>query len=258
MNTTIVEVQLLGFILIYLLLMIVLFIMKKAKINQSKRLILASTRMTVQLIIAGYVLTYIFNNPSPIFTIIYVLMMTGFAIKRALNVYKDINIKFKYIIGAALFVSSLSVLAYLVIAVINQNIFNPQYTVPLAGMILGNSMTGISIGIKTFMTKFQDSVDEIETMQNLGASADKILKPIVGSALETAIIPTLNSMVGMGIVSLPGMMTGQILSGTLPMTAIAYQIAIMIAICTATCLCVFLSLNIGYKTLINKNGTIDF
>lgn len=258
MNNTIVQVQLLGFILIYLLLIIVLFIMKKAKINQSKRLILASTRMTVQLIIAGYVLTYMFDNPSPIFTIIYVLMMTIFAIKRALNVYADINIKFKYIIGFSLVVSSISVLAYLVIAVINESIFNPQYTVPLAGMILGNSMTGISIGIKTFMSTFKDSTDEIDALQNLGVSSHRILKPIVSSALETALIPTLNSMVGMGIVSLPGMMTGQILSGTLPMTAIVYQIAIMIAICTATCLCVFLSLNMGYKTLINTGGTIDF
>lgn len=258
MNNSVVQVGLLGFLLIYLLLIIVLFIMKKAKINQSKRLILASIRMTIQLIIAGYVLTYIFNNPSPIFTIIYVVVMTSFSIKRVLNMYKDINIYFKYIIGLSLFVSSLSVLAYLIIAVINQNIFNPQYTIPLAGMILGNSMTGISIGIKTFITRFKDSMDEIETMQNLGVSADRILKPMVGSALETALIPTLNSMVGMGIISLPGMMTGQILSGTLPMTAIVYQIAIMIAICTSTCLCVFLSLNLGYKTLINKNGTIDF
>lgn len=258
MNSSIVQVGLSGFILIYLLLIIVLLIMKKANINQSKRLILASTRMTIQLIIAGYVLTYIFNNPSPIFTIIYVLIMTVFAIKRALSIYENINFKFKCIISFSLFISSLSVLAYLVIAVINENIFNPQYTVPLAGMILGNSMTGISIGIRTFMTKFKDSVDEIETMQNLGVAANKILKPLVGSSLETALIPTLNSMVGMGIVSLPGMMTGQILSGTLPTTAIVYQIAIMIAICTSTCLCVFLSLNMGYKTFINTGGTIDF
>jgi putative ABC transport system permease protein len=65
-------------------------------------------------------------------------------------------------------------------------------------------------------------------------------------------------MIGMGIVSLPGMMTGQILSGTLPTTAIMYQIAIMIAICTAVCLTVFCSLHFGYKTLYNKRNQIIY
>ncbi|NMB08219.1 MAG: ABC transporter permease, partial [Tissierellia bacterium] len=68
----------------------------------------------------------------------------------------------------------------------------------------------------------------------------------------------LNSMVGMGIVSLPGMMTGQILSGTLPTTAILYQIAIMIAICTAVCLSVFGSLYFGYRTLYNDRNQIEY
>ena len=71
-------------------------------------------------------------------------------------------------------------------------------------------------------------------------------------------MPTLNSMVGMGIVSLPGMMTGQILSGTLPTTAILYQIAIMIAICTVVCLSVFGSLYFGYRTLYNDRNQIEY
>jgi len=87
---------------------------------------------------------------------------------------------------------------------------------------------------------------------NLGVAPQKILIPFVNNALETALLPTLNSMLGMGIISLPGMMTGQILSGTLPTTAILYQIAIMISICTAVCLTVFSSLYFGYKTLYNK------
>ncbi len=76
----------------------------------------------------------------------------------------------------------------------------------------------------------------MNALLNIGAAPRDILLPFVRQALETALLPTLNSMMGMGIVSLPGMMTGQILSGTLPMTAILYQIAIMIAICTVVCL----------------------
>ncbi|WP_434297397.1 ABC transporter permease [Clostridium sporogenes] len=92
----------------------------------------------------------------------------------------------------------------------------------------------------------------MNTLINLGIEPKDILRPFINNSLETALIPTLNSMLGMGIIFLPGMMTGQILSGTLPITAIMYQIAIMIAICTSVCATVFLSLNLGYKSLYNN------
>lgn len=102
------------------------------------------------------------------------------------------------------------------------------------------------------MNSVNKEKNRINTLLNLGVEPKDILKPFANNALETALIPTLNSMVGMGIIFLPGMMTGQILSGTLPTTAIMYQIAIMIAICTSVCITVFLSLNLGYKSLYNN------
>ena len=142
--------------------------------------------------------------------------------------------------------------------VVGKSIFNPQYTIPLAGMIMGNSMTGVTLGLKTFNENIRSQRTKIETLLNLGATPKKILLPYVNNAVETALLPTMNSMVGMGIVSLPGMMTGQILSGTLPTTAILYQISIMIAICTSVCLTVFCSLHFGYKTLYNSRNQINF
>lgn len=240
------------FSLIYLLLIIVLFIMKRSKINQSKLLLIASLRMTVQLVIVGYILQYMFDNPKPIFTVIFLAVMIAFSINRVIKSRKDLNKNFKIAIGASLALSGLFVLIFFVTAVVNKSIFNPQYTIPLAGMIMGNAMTGINIGVKTFMDSIIKERSKINTLLNLGVEPKDILKPFANSALETALIPTLNSMVGMGIVFLPGMMTGQILSGTLPTTAIMYQIAIMIAICTSVCITVFLSLNIGYKSLYNN------
>jgi putative ABC transport system permease protein len=117
-------------------------------------------------------------------------------------------------------------------------------------------MTGVSLGIKTFMSHLSTDRNKIDTLLNLGVEPRKILLPYVNQALETALLPTLNSMLSMGIISLPGMMTGQILSGTLPLTAIMYQIAIMVAICTAVCLSVFLSLTFGYKSLYNHRHQI--
>lgn len=121
---------------------------------------------------------------------------------------------------------------------------------------MGNAMTGVNLGVKTFRESLQSERSRIEALLNFGVTPQKILTPFVNQALESALLPTLNSMVGMGIVALPGLMTGQILSGTLPNTAILYQISIMIAICTAVCLSVFGSLYFGYRSLYNKDQQI--
>ncbi len=254
----IVQLNILQFSLVYLLLLIVLFIMKKSKINQTKLLLLASFRMTVQLVLAGLILTYIFGNPQPAFVVIYIIIMVGYSIRRVLSKNKDININFKIAVALSMGLSGVIVLAFFVLAVVGEDIFNPQYTIPLAGMIIGNAMTGMTLGLKTFTENIKKQRNKIDALLNLGVTPKKILLPYVNNSLETALLPTLNNMLGMGIVSLPGMMTGQILSGTLPTTAIMYQIAIMIAICTAVCLTVFCSLNFGFKTLYNKRNQIIF
>ncbi|QHQ62384.1 amino acid ABC transporter permease [Anaerocolumna sedimenticola] len=254
----IVQLNILQFSLVYLLLLIVLFIMKKSKINQTKLLLLASFRMTVQLVLAGLILTYIFGNPHPAFVVIYIIIMVGYSIRRVLSKNKDININFKIAVALSMGLSGVIVLAFFVLAVVGEDIFNPQYTIPLAGMIIGNAMTGMTLGLKTFTENIKKQRNKIDALLNLGVTPKKILLPYVNNSLETALLPTLNNMLGMGIVSLPGMMTGQILSGTLPTTAIMYQIAIMIAICTAVCLTVFCSLNFGFKTLYNKRNQIIF
>lgn len=252
----VIELQINQFILIYLLLLIVLFIMKKCQINQTKLLLIGSIRMTLQLILAGLILTYIFENPHPIFTILYFVAMTVFAIHRVLSKNKDLNRQFKWSISLSLSLSGLFVLIFFIVIVVGESIFNPQYVIPIGGMIMGNAMTGMTLGIKTFQESFQGQHPKMEALLNMGVSPQKILLPHVNQALETALLPTLNSMVGMGIVALPGMMTGQILSGTMPMTSILYQIAIMVAMCTVVCLSVFGALYLGYKSLYNERNQI--
>ena len=245
------------FSLIYLLLIIVLAVMKKCKINQTKLLVVASIRMTVQLVLAGLILTYIFDNPHPVFTVLYIFIMTGFAIYMTLQRNKTINKKFKIIAGASLAASGIAVVCFFIMVIVGVSIFNPQYTIPISGMIIGNAMTGVGLGIKTFNENINSQRAKIDALINMGVTPPRILTPFANQAIETALLPTLNSMLGMGIISLPGMMTGQILSGTMPMTAILYQIAIIIAISTVTCLAVFCSLFFGYRTLYNKRNQIN-
>lgn len=252
----VIQLQIGQFLLIYLLLIVVTLIMHKCKIDQTKLLIVASIKMTVQLVLAGLILAYIFENPHPAFTMAYLFAMISFSIYRVLSKNKELNKRFKIVIAASMVFSGIFVMVYFVYVVVGESIFNPQYVIPISGMIMGNTMTGVSLGVKTFRESMEGQSARINALLCFGASPSVILLPFVRQALETAMLPTLNSMLGMGIVSLPGMMTGQILAGTMPTTAILYQIAIMIAICTVvTCSC-FGSLYFGHKTLYNKKTQI--
>lgn len=247
-------INLVQFSIVYILLLVVLAVMKKAKINQTKLLLVASVRLTVQLMLAGFILTYIFENPHPLFILLYLTSMILFAIHRVLSKNKCMNKGFKIAVSLSLASSGLGIVLFFVTAVVGQSIFDPQYVIPLSGMIIGNAMTGVNLATKTFCESLSEKRQQMESLLNLGVTPRKILLPIVNQALETAMLPTLNSMLGMGIVSLPGMMTGQILSGTLPTTAILYQISIMIAICAVVSLSVFGSLYFGYRTLYNDRN----
>ncbi len=254
--TDVVEIGLLQFSLVYILLLVVGVIMKLCRIDQLKLLSVASIRMTVQLIVAGYLLMYIFDIQNPILTVGYVLIMTIFTCYRVLSINKNINKTFKFVVCVCTALSGLSVLTYFVVVVVGESMFNPQYVIPLSGMILGNTMTGLTLGVRTFHKSVADNRIRIQALLCAGATPSTILMPFVRYALETALLPTLNSMVGMGIISLPGMMTGQILSGTPPTTAIFYQIAIMIAICATVCVACFGTLYFGHKTMYDKKTLI--
>lgn len=252
----IVELGILQFSVVYLLLVVVLLVMKRAKVNRMRLLLVASVRMTLQLILAGLILTYIFENPHPLFTLAYLAAMTLFAIHRVLSKNKTINRDFKLAVIVSLAGTGILMVMFFVGVIVRVNVFNPQYTITIGGMVIGNAMTGVTLGMKTFTETVAAEKDKIDTLLNLGVKPKRILIPFVNNALETALLPTMNSMLGMGIISLPGMMTGQILSGTMPMTAILYQIAIMITICTAVCLSVFCTLTFGVRTLYNKQNQI--
>lgn len=252
----IIEIGIWQFASIYLLLLIVMLIMKKAKINQTKLLIIASIRMSVQLVLAGFILVYIFDSQRVIWTILYLVVMLGFAVGRILHLNKDLNISFKIAITLSLVIANVFVVLFFLVVVVQTEALNPQYVIPISGMIVGNAMTGITLGIKTFKENVRTQKDQVTTLLNLGVKPQKILLPFANGAMESAILPTINSMLGMGIIFLPGMMTGQILSGTSPNLAILYQIAIMIAICATVCISVFGALHFGYKTLYNKQAQL--
>lgn len=190
-----------------------------------KKGISAIARMFIQLMLVGYLLLLIFDNPSPILTSCLLLIMTLVASWLSLNVGKQINIR---LFSAAL--TSILIGGGLVLLVVTQGVldiepwYNPRYLLPLAGMIFTSSMTAISLSLE----RFESELDS-------GMSA----KDALDKAFNAAMIPVVNSMLAVGVVSLPGMMTGQILSGVEPVIAARYQIMVMCMIFSSTGLTVF-------------------
>jgi len=113
-------------------------------------------------------------------------------------------------------------------------------------------MTGVSLGVNNLVSGFEANKAQIEGALMLGATPKQAAKKVVNQAFDAAMLPTINSMVGMGIIFLPGMMTGQILSGTSPIVAVEYQIAIMLGIVGSVSLSVILYLQLAYKSFFNE------
>lgn len=242
----------------YIFVVILIFIFKLRGISREREILIASIRMTLQLILTGNLLVYVFDKPSPIYTILIILLMEGFAIYNIFKrVKKDISKRLKIIIGLSMIAGTfLSLLYFLFIVIRISPWYNPRYFIPLTGMLIGNSMTGISLGVSSLIDAMESKKNLIESSLMLGATPKMATKDIVDNAFDSAILPTINSMLGMGIVFLPGMMTGQILSGESPITAIKYQIAIMLGILGSVTLTVIFFVNLGYKTFFNDDSQI--
>ena len=137
-----------------------------------------------------------------------------------------------YAIGTvSMFTSSFTVALFALIVVVgNDPWYQPQYAIPLLGMLLGNTMNGIALALDRLTQTAWDQRDTIEARLMLGHSAAQALSGIRQQVFRSGLIPTINAMATAGIVSLPGMMTGQILAGAAPVEAVKYQIMIMFLI----------------------------
>ncbi|HET7578790.1 MAG TPA: iron export ABC transporter permease subunit FetB [Bacillales bacterium] len=242
----------------YVFVLLLLVLVKWRKIPREKEILISSIRMTIQLVIVGFILTYIFAHPNVWVSMLVVALMETFAIY---NIYRrvklDLSARLKKIIAFSMAVGTLVSLLYFDFVVIQFSPwFDPRYFIPIGGMVIGNSMTGITLGVNSLVEGMKTQRKTVEAALMLGATPKAACRRIVNHAFDTAILPTINSMVGMGIVFLPGMMTGQIISGTSPLTAIEYQIAIMLGIAGAVSLTVILFVQFGYKAFFNERSQL--
>lgn len=228
------------------------------RVNRQKVLLINAIRMTLQLVLAGYVLTFVFENPSPWLTILVILIMESFAV---FNVFQRVAMplprRAKYYIAFSMAVGTItSALFFLFIVIGLSPWYDPRFFIPISGMIIGNSMTGISLGAARLAEGFRDRRDMVQAALDMGATPGEATRLVSMSAFDAAITPVLNAMAGMGLVFLPGMMTGQILSGASPIAAIKYQIAIMMGIMGAVSITSFIYVYLGGRAYFDENARL--
>ena len=203
----------------------------------ARKMLVAAARMVVQLLLVGLVLTWLFATVSPWLTLGIALIMVAFA-GREIVARQDRRLTgwWGYGLGAGCMLLAAGVVTVfgLTTQLRPDPWYDPRYAIPLLGMVLGNTMTGIALGLNTLASSVRLRRPAIEARLALGDDRRQAMAPLVRQALSTALTPIVNSMAATGLVSLPGMMTGQILGGVEPVEAVKYQILVMFLIAGGT------------------------
>jgi putative ABC transport system permease protein len=222
------------------------------QLGLGRQLFMAAVRMTVQLLLIGFVLQWVFARSGWYTVIGLMAVMTAVAgaaaVGRTERRYPGVWLNSL----VSVWVSSWLVAALALFVIVRvEPWYRPQYAIPLLGMILGNTLNGVALGLERFGEELAARRDQVETLLALGATRWEAARQPIQRAVRTGLMPTLNSMITMGIVSLPGMMTGQLLAGVSPVQAVRYQIVIMFLIASATALGTVGVVLLGYRRLFN-------
>jgi len=228
------------------------------KLGLLRSLVWGTVRTFLQLTVMGYALSYIFkiNNFWLVLSIITVmsLIASRTAVKRTPNAPGY---------PAALAFASLLASTFLVGSIVTVLIISPEpwysarIVIPIFGMILGNSMNGIAVSVDRLYSESRSGAPQIEAMLTFGATPWEAVRPCVREALRAGMTPTINSLMVVGLVSLPGMMTGQILGGADPREAVRYQIVVMLMIAAAVAIGCLMMVGLSYKKLFTPDGSLQ-
>ncbi len=203
----------------------------------SKTLIFSAIRMTVQLLLIGLVLKALFALASPWLTLLVALIM-GMVAGREIFARQETPLAgiWGWGIGATTMIVAGGIVTIfaLTLQIRPDPWYTPRYALPLFGMILGNAMTGISLGLDTLTSLTRRERAAVEAQLMLGATRWQAMLPLTRRALSSGMMPSINAMAATGIVALPGMMTGQILAGIPPTEAVKYQLLVMFLIAGST------------------------
>lgn len=240
----------------YVFVLFILVGMRIAGIPKERELGVASLRMTLQLVLMAHVLAYLFSHPHPLASIVTIVVMEVFAYWNVCRRLKQkIPRSMQQAIALAMWGGSSLILAILTGAMAKSTPwYAPRTLIPLAGMMIGNAMMGLALAAERLADDMTHRKAEVEGALMCGATPYVACRDILSSVWQTALTPVMQSMMGMGIVFLPGMMTGQIISGASPMAAIGYQIVAMLGILGSVALVVAIFLGRAYQVYFTKDA----
>ena len=227
------------------LVVVALAISYKEKIGLEKDIIISSIRAVVQLTVIGLVLTFVFNLDNiPLTSAILLVMVynaAAVAAKRGAGIGHVRIISF-----AAILVGLIITLGVLI--GFQAVSYQPSEVIPVGGMIVGNSMVALGLLYRNLLGSFADRREEVEVKLCLGAAPREAARNLIRNSIKTAMVPTIDSMKTLGIVQLPGMMTGLILAGTSPEVAIKYQIMVAFMLTGAVTISGFVASYWAYRS----------
>jgi len=239
----IIDINIWELLLSFLMMIIPLFFLYIYKIKLIKSTLIGVLRMGIQLALVAVYLEWIFdqNNAwiNSIWVMIMILVGVFTTIIRASLNWKTLALPL-FIAGlTSIFIIDAFFLGFIIKL---DYLFDARYFIPITGMILGNSLNHNIIGLSTYFKALKEKSDLYQFLLSNTGSSKLALRPFIGEAVKQAINPMIATMSVLGLISLPGMMTGQILGGSPPSIAIKYQIMIMIAIFVGCTLNLFLSI----------------
>ena len=220
-----------------------------------KTLAFNSVRMVVQLLLVGLILQAVFTAANVWWVVLIALVMltlAGYEVtarqKRPIRGLRGYTIGLLAMSGTALVITLIA----LFVIIQTDPWYEPQYAIPLLGMILGNTMTGIGLALNHLTQGAWNQRAELEGRLILGHDLAAATRELRTESMRAGMIPTLNMLAAAGVISLPGMMTGQILAGVPPVEAVKYQIMIMFLIAAATGFGALVAVQLGAKRLFDQ------
>ena len=196
-------------------------------LRKTKELIVGSLRCFVQLLAVGYILKILFGA-SQFWSLAAVGVMLSVATLTALGrLKKERSVPLKTIVFVSITVGAVPAVVFALAAVVRVPILKQQYIVPIGSMVIGNAMNATAVALDRFLSDIRQQRLRVEAALALGATAHQATRPLIAAAIKAAIIPSVNYLFAVGLVHLPGMMTGQMLGGVSPLEAVKYQVLIM-------------------------------
>ncbi len=252
-----VDISLLRVGLLYLFLLIPIVLFYILKLPLIKSVFISVFRMSVQLVLVGLYLGFIFEKNSIILNSLWLFIMVTVA---ASHTVKSSKLKRRELFSPvllAILISLVTVLIPFITVVISPYpLYDARYLIPLGGMLLGNFLSANIVALGFYSGSLKERKQELQSAFVFGATRFEAVLPFLREAFRKSIVPTITTIGTLGLVSLPGMMTGQLLGGSVPVVAIKYQIAIMVAILSASSLSIFLTLLFVTPKLFDQRGNI--